>query len=156
MRPATAPARFPPLALPGLDGGVRDLSGVDRPTLVSLGHGACPTTRLLLPYLERIHRARRPGTDVVVVLQDTPEDARALAAELALSAPILLDAEPYALGAALAAGTVPLSLVLAPGGRIEREWPAFRRQDLEEAAVLFGLPPPFFAADDPAPALRPG
>ncbi|HVR72639.1 MAG TPA: hypothetical protein VMT87_17520 [Vicinamibacteria bacterium] len=156
MRPAPAPARFPALALPALDGGVRDLSRVDRPTLVSLGHGECPTTRLLLPYVERIHRGRRPGTDVVVVLQDTPADARALAADLALSAPILLDEPPFSLGAALQAHTVPLSLLVAPGGRIERAWPAFRRQDLEEAAALLGVPPPLFAPDDPAPALRPG
>jgi hypothetical protein len=150
------PARFPALALPALDGGVRDLSRVVRPTLVSLGHGECPTTRLLLPYVERIHHARRPGTDVLVVLQDTPDDARALAAELSLTAPILLDEEPYALGAALGTDTVPLSLLVAPGGRIERTWPAFRRRDLEEAAALFGVPAPFFAADDPAPELKPG
>jgi hypothetical protein len=156
LTPAPAPDRFPALALPALAGGVRDLSRVLRPTLMSLGHGGCPTTRLLLPYVERIHRGRRAGTDVVVVLQDTPADARALAAELRLSAPILLDEEPYALGAALATATVPLSLVLGPGGRVERAWPAFRREDLEEAADLFGLPAPFFAADDPAPALRPG
>ena len=150
------PARFPALALPALAGGARDLSRVVRPTLVSLGHGECPTTRLLLPYVERIHHARRPGTDVIVVLQDTPEDARALAGELLLKVPILLDEEPYALGAALATDTVPLSLVVAPGGRIEHAWPAFRRRDLAEAAALFGVSAPFFAADDPAPELRPG
>jgi hypothetical protein len=155
LRPE-APARLPALALPALAGGVRDLSRVDRPTLVSLGHGECPTTRLLLPCVERIHRGRRPGTDVVVVLQDTPDDARALAAELGLSAPVLLDGPPWALGTALRTDVVPLSLLVAPGGRIERSWPAFRRQDLEEAAALLGVPPPLFAPDDPAPVFRPG
>jgi hypothetical protein len=153
---ASRPRFLPALALPALAGGTSDLTRAAGPTLVTLGHGECPTTRLLLPYVERIRRGRRRGTEVVVVLQDTPEDARALAAELSLSAPILLDQEPYALSAALAADTVPLTLLVAPGGRIEREWPAFRRQDLEEVAALFGVPPPFFAADDRAPALRPG
>jgi hypothetical protein len=153
---APAAPTFPALALPALRGGVRDVSRAAQPTLVALGHGECPTTRLLLPYLERIHRGRRPGTEVVVILQDTPEDARALARELELSAPILLDEEPWRLGQALRATTVPLSLLVGPGGTIERAWIAFRRGDVEEAAALVGVPLPLFAPDDPAPALRPG
>ena len=153
---AAAPRTFPALGLPALDGGVRDLSRALQPTLVSVGHGECATTRLLLPYVERIHRRRRPGTDVVVILQDTAADARSLADELELSAPILLDEEPWTLGAALQATTVPLTLLLAPGGRIERAWPAFRRADVEEEAALLGVAAPLFAPDDQAPALRPG
>lgn len=147
---------FPALALPALRGGVRDISRAAHPTLVALGHGECPTTRLLLPYLERIHRGRRPGTEVVFILQDTPEDARALAEELELSALVLLDEEPWRLGQALRTTTVPLSLLVAPGGKIERAWTAFRRGDVEEVAALVGAPLPLFAPDDPAPALRPG
>ena len=150
------PATFPALRLPALGGGDRDLSRAAQPTLVSLGHAGCATTRLLLPYLERLHRGRRAGTEVVVVLQDTREDAHDLAHELRLTAPILLDPEPWPLGAALLTAVVPLSLLLAPGGRIERAWPAFRRGDLEQAAALLGVPAPFFAPEDEAPALRPG
>jgi hypothetical protein len=156
LRDAPAPSSFPALALRALAGGRRDLSRPARTTLVALGHAGCPTTRLLLPYLERIHRRRGPGADVVIVLQDTAEDASALARELGLSAPILLDEEPWPLGAALGTETVPLTLLLAPGGLVERAWPAFRRRDLEEAASLLGAAGPLFAPDDPAPALRPG
>jgi hypothetical protein len=147
---------FPPLSLPALDGGARDLSRPPGPTLVALGHGECATTRLLLPYVDRIHRRRAPGTEVVIVLQDTPDDARALVAELGLAAPVLLDPEPWALGRALRATTVPLSLLVAPDGTIERSFPAFRRADVEAAAARLGVPGPVFAADDRAPALRPG
>lgn len=150
------PDAFPPLALPALDGGVRELSHPAGPTLVALGHGECATTRLLLPYVDRIHRRRAAGTDVVIVLQDTPDDARALVEELGLSAPVLLDPEPWALGTALGATTVPLSLLVAPGGTIERAFPAFRRTDVEEAAARLGVQGPLFTADDRAPALRPG
>lgn len=156
MAAAATPARFPSLTLPALAGGARDLSRAAQPTLVSLGHGECATTRLLLPYVERLHRSRRPGTEVVVVLQDTPEDARALADELQITAPIVLDEEPWALGAALRTNMVPLTLFVAAGGRIEQAWPAFRRGDLEQAAALLGVRLPLFAPDDPAPALRPG
>ena len=150
------PAAFPPLALRALDGSVRDLSRPAGPTLVSLGHGECATTRLLWPYLERIHRRRSPPAEVVFVLQDAPADARAVVEELGLSAPVLLDPEPWALGFALRATTVPLSLLVTPDGRIARALSAFRRTDVEEAAALLGVCGPLFAADDPAPAFRPG
>jgi hypothetical protein len=150
------PAVLPALALPALDGGARDLSRAVQPALVSLGHGECATTRLLLPYVERLHRRRPAGTDVVVVLQDGTEDALALAKDLGLTAPILLDPEPWAFGAALRVATVPLTLLVAAGGRIERAWPAFRRADVEEMATRLGVPVPFLAPDDPAPLLRPG
>ena len=150
------PAVFPSLTLPALAGGRRDLTRAQKPTLVAVGHGDCPTSRLLFRYAERLHRERRGETEVAVVLQDTPEDARAVVAALGITAPVLLDGEPWPLGRALALRTVPLTLLVAPGGRIERTWSAFRRADLEEAAALLGVPLPFFPPDDPAPALRPG
>jgi hypothetical protein len=152
----TLPAAFPPLALRALDGSVRGLSRAAGPMLVSLGHGECATTRLLWPYLERIHRQRSAPAEVVFVLQDTPEDARAVVQELGLSAPVLLDPEPWALGAALGATNVPLTLLVTADGRIGRTFSAFRRTDVEEMAALLGVTPPLFAPDDPAPAFRPG
>ena len=148
------PSRFPSRALTGLTGPPRDLSRVARPTLVVLGHAECDTTRLLLPFAERIHRGRRAGTEVVVVLQDVAEEARALVRELRLRAPVLLDPPPYALGTALRARTVPLTMVVR-GGRVEETWPAFRRADLERAAELFGAAP-LFRPEEDVPALRPG
>jgi hypothetical protein len=149
-----APGAFPALTLPALEGAPRDLSRAAGPALVVLGHGECETTRLLLPFAERIHRGRRAGTEVVVVLQDTPEDARALVREMRLLAPVLLDPAPWRLGAALRVRTVPLTL-LVRAGLIEEAWPAFRRADLERAAAAVGVSP-LFAPDDVAPALRPG
>jgi peroxiredoxin len=115
---------------------------VDRPTLVCIGHGDCETTRLLLPFVDRIHRRAPPGRDVVAVLQDTPEDARAVLAELGLGLPVLLDPEPWALGSALGLTTVPVTLVIEPGGAVTHLWQAFRRTDVERAAELFDVPAP--------------
>ena len=151
----TPPAFFPSRPLAALSGAPRDLSRVARPTLVVLGHGGCETTRLLLPFVERMHRRRPPGSEVVLVLQDAPEEARALVDELDLTLPVFLDAEPWALGVALAAQTVPLTMFVGPGGAIERSWVAFRRADVESAAALVGVAP-LFTPDDVAPALRPG
>ena len=152
---AAPPARFPAVALPALAGEPRDLSRVQAATLVMLGHGECGTTRLLLPYLERIHRGRAAGTEVVAVLQDSPEDARALARELGLSLPVLLDPAPWPLGTALSVQTVPLTLLLRAGGAVELAFPAFRRDEVEQAASRLGVSP-LFSARDVAPALRPG
>jgi hypothetical protein len=150
-------ARVADVLLPELpDGHHRSLSRVERPTLVCIGHHDCETTRLLLPFIDRIHRQASPGRDVLAVLQDAPEDARAVVRELGLTLPVLLDPEPWALGSALGLTTVPLTLAVEPGGAIARSWPAFRRADVAEAAELFGAPAPFFLPTDQAPALRPG
>lgn len=148
------PERWPDLTLPALEGVGRELRSLTVPALVCVGHAECGTTRLLLPYLDRVHRDR-PG-QVIAVLQDTPAEARALADELALSLPVLLDAEPWPLGAALGLSTVPLTLLVQPGGRIARGWPAFRRADVEAAAAAVGMARPVFRAGDDAPELRPG
>jgi hypothetical protein len=146
---------FPSLPLPALDGPPRDLSRAGRPTLIVLGHGDCRTTRLLLAFVERIERRRGPERDVVVVLQDTPEDARALVGDLGLTMPVLLDPEPWALGTALRTEVVPLTMLVEPGGAVAEAWPAFRRADLERAAERFGAAPLFDPGED-VPALRPG
>jgi hypothetical protein len=154
MAAETGPSAFPALSLPALEGPPRDLSRAPHPALVVFGHAECATTRLLLPFAERIHRGRRAGTEVVVVLQGVAEEARALVSDLGLRAPVLLDPPPYALGTALRARTVPLTMVVR-GGLVEETWPAFRRADLERAAELFGAAP-LFGPEEDVPALRPG
>jgi hypothetical protein len=149
------PARFPSLDVLALDGPPRDLSQRAQPTLVVLGHADCGTTRLLLPFLERIHLRRRQGTEVALVLQDAPPEARALAREYGLTLPVLLDREPWPLGQALGARTVPLTLLLGPGGVVQGSSTAFRREDVERAAAWLGVAP-LFTDTDVAPALRPG
>lgn len=148
---------LPIQALPDLSGVERVLSaaGGELPLLVVHGHRTCGTTRLALPYVERIHRRKTRGR-VVVVLQDTPEDARTLCRDLDLTLPVLLEADPYPFAAALQADTVPTLMLVDADGRITHLGAGFRRTELEAMGAALGVAGPLFAPDDKAPALRPG
>jgi hypothetical protein len=151
------PAAFPALSLPRLDGGERPLGEAWEagPALIVVGHSGCDTTRFTLPYLERAHRARTRGA-ALAILQDEPEDARALAQRLGLTVPVALDRDPYPLVTALATPLVPVVFLVGQGGRVIAVSEAFRRADLESFAAELGVPAPFFRLEDKAPALRPG
>jgi hypothetical protein len=148
---------FPNLALPGLDGGGGPLASAwrDAVALVLIGHGDCSTTRLALPFLERIHRRRTQGT-ALLVLQDEAAAARELQAELALSVPIRLEPSPYPLADALRIEAVPTLLLVGRDGRIERVSEGFDRPALEAFAERLGVDGPLFEPADRAPAFRPG
>jgi hypothetical protein len=152
------PEFFPSLALPDLAGETRPLANAwaSGPALILLGHSGCDTTRFALPFVDRLHRRRGPGTAVAAVLQDEPEAARDLKQRLGLGVPVLLEPPPYALAAALGLSTVPTLFQVAPSGRIEAAVEAFRRDGLERAARRLGVAGPLFTADDRAPELRPG
>src|SRR5687767_5612712 len=98
---------FPDLLLPALDGTPRSILGAAGSCVV-LGHSECGTTRLLVPFLKRMHDRRGAGSSVVLVLQDEPAPARAFLSELkAADLPARLEPPPYALSAELDLGTVP-------------------------------------------------
>lgn len=153
---AFPPSAVPALELPGLDGRPVSLAGTwsAGAGLLVIGHGECATTRLTLPFVERLHR-QAPHGGVTVVLQDAKEDASALSRELGLSMPVLLEGEPYPLTSELGVRTVPTLLLLDASGRVEEAREGFRRDDLEALAARLGAGPLFTAADS-APASRPG
>ena len=149
---------FPDLALPRLEGGGEEpLASAwrDAVALVLIGHGDCSTTRLALPFLERIHRRRTRGA-ALLVLQDEAAAARELQAELGLSVPIRLEPSPYPLAAALRIEGVPTLLLVGRDGRIERVSEGFDREALAGFAERMGVDGPLFEPSDRAPAFRPG
>lgn len=154
---ARSSGEFPDLALAELDGRVQPLRGAWREgeALVLIGHGDCSTTRLALPFFERIHRRRTRGT-VVLVLQDDADAARDLSAELGLTVPIRLEPAPYPLAAALHVEAVPTLFLVARDGRIARVSEGFDRAALEGLAERMGVPGALFDPRDRAPAFRPG
>ncbi len=154
---ARASGEFPDLALAGLDGHSRPLREAWREgdALVLIGHGDCSTTLLTLPYFERIHRRRSRGT-ALLVLQDDAAAARGLSAELALSVPIRLEAEPYPLAATLELVAVPTLFLVDREGRIARVSEGFDRDALESLAERLGVEGPLFVPEDRAPAFKPG
>ena len=158
MAPLGPPAAFPAVELPGLDGKRAPISEAWARgwALIAVGHSECETTRLILPFVNRIHHRRPPASTAVAVLQDAAADARALVEELALDLPVRLEEDPYPLAAQLGLGTVPTLFIVTPQGRIDAVAEAFRRADLEAFAARLHMPPPFFLPGDDAPALRPG
>jgi hypothetical protein len=151
------PHPFPPWRLPDLQGVEQALARWwSRGTaLVAFGHGDCATTRLALPFVDRLHRRKGAGR-VVVVLQDVPSEARALAEALDLQVPILLEADPYPLAAELELRTVPTLMLVDGEGRVAAASEGFRRDDLESFGARLGLDGPLFDAADRAPLQKPG
>jgi hypothetical protein len=156
--PVPVASSFPGLALPDLEGVERSLSEAWRegPALVFVGHRDCKTTRQTLPYVERIHQRRAPGTVALAVLQDDPESACGLVASLGVSLPVRLDPDPYRLAEALGLQAVPTLFLVGPEGAIEGVSEGFVRADIEAFAERLGVAGPLFTIEDNAPALRPG
>lgn len=153
--PLPAPgSRFPDQELPDLAGVAQPLSAswTAGSTLLVLGHGECGTTRLTLPFADRLHRS---GARVVAVLQDSEDDARQLREELGLGLPLRLEADPYPLAAALGLDAVPSLYLVDAAGRIRAASEGFARADLVDYAERLGVAPPF-NAEDQVPARRPG
>jgi len=158
MAPLGPPAAFPDIDLPGLDGKRAPISEAWARgwALVAVGHSECGTTRLSLPFVDRIQHRSPSTSTALAVLQDTAADVRAIVEELALELPVRLDEDPYPLAAQLGLGTVPTMFLVTPQGRIDAVAEAFRRADLEAFAARLQVPPPLFLPGDDAPALRPG
>lgn len=147
---------FPHIALPDLDGTSRPVLGAAGSWIVAVGHSDCGTTRLVVPYLQRMHERRGPGSSVVLILQDDAATARALLKELALDLPVRLEPDPYPLSRELDLATVPTLFLVSPAGLIECGSEGFQRAAIEDLAHRLGVQGPFFLPADAAPALRPG
>jgi hypothetical protein len=145
------------MELADLDGVVHPLEAAwrDAFALVLIGHGDCSTTRLTLPFFERIHRKHTRGS-ALLVLQDEALAARALRAELDLRVPIRLEPAPYALAAELGLVAVPTLVLVDRDGSILRVSEGFDRAALQSLAERLGVEGELFAPADRAPAFRPG
>jgi hypothetical protein len=124
--------------------------------LVMVGHSECPTSRLMLGALDRLHRRRTRAIAVSALLQDEPDDARAMVSEMGLALPLVLDRDPYPLTAPLGLVGVPVTFVLGSDGAVRETMEAFSRAEVERLGALLGVQGPVFAADEKVPAHRPG
>lgn len=153
-----APNSFPTQSLPDLEGVVRPLELLwqDGPALIVVGHRDCATTRLALPFVDRIHRRRPEKTTVTLVLQDEPQAAGELVSDLGLEVPVLLEPDPYPLAAELQLRSAPTLMVVGSDGTISRAYEGFSRDDMSALATFLGLEGPLFSPEDTAPPRRPG
>jgi peroxiredoxin len=153
------PNPFPHFSLPDLEGTERPLmkAWAERPAIVLIGHRDCVTTRMTLPFVDRIHRRRPANTSVIAILQDEADSARELRHDLELALPVLLEADPYPVAAELSLRSVPTVMLVSTDGRIAHTSEGFRRDDLEAMAREIGMAGPLFTeADAGVPARRPG
>jgi hypothetical protein len=147
---------FPDAVVTRLEGGSLRLgeAWAHGPGLVAIGHSECGTTRLALPFIDRIRRRRTTGT-VLAVFQEDRAGARAMADELGLDLPVGLDEDPYPLCTRLGLQTVPTLILVRPGGVVDDVLEGFARDRLEAMAAALGATP-LFEAGDTAPIQRPG
>jgi hypothetical protein len=153
------PNGFPRESLPDLEGSERPFltAWAERPAIFLIGHRDCVTTRMTLPFVDRIHRRRPANASVIAILQDEPGSARELRHDLDLALPVLLEADPYPVAAELALRSVPTVFLVGTDGKIVRASEGFRRDDLEAMAQAVGMAGPLFTeADAGVPARRPG
>jgi len=157
VAPARSSGPFPDASLRDLDGALEPLREAwrDGEALVLIGHGDCSTTRLALPFFERMHRRRTRGR-LLLVLQDAAAAARRLQSEFDLTLPIRLEPPPYPLAADLGVDAVPTLLLVGRDGRIVRVSEGFDRDAFCSLAEHVGVEGPLFTASDRAPVFRPG
>ena len=152
------PNPFPAQSLPDLDGVQRPLSVAwsECPALIFIGHRDCATSRLTLPFVDRLHQRKPAGSSVIAVLQDEPEAARELMADLGLTMPVLLEADPYPLASELGLRAAPTLMLVGTDGHILKSGEGFVRADLEAFSAALGIEGSLFSPDDTAPPRRPG
>lgn len=107
------------LSVTALSGGaaeIRARAGT-RPVLLVFAHSDCPTSALALRHLATVHA---PDPEIVIVAEESPEDAARLLLRARLRAPVFAQSPPYAASAEFGVEAVPTAVLLDPGGG-ERE-----------------------------------
>jgi peroxiredoxin len=114
------------------------------PALLVFFKSSCPVCQMTLPFLERIHRGRTPGSlDVFGVSQDDAETTQEFAAEFGISFPMLLDTEESGYPASNAYGIahVPSLFLVDRDRRIVWSLEGFNRRELLAVASYAGMSP---------------
>ncbi len=131
-------------------------------TLVVFYKNTCPTCRLTLPFLERLHRHVAPaGGRVVAVSQDGMEGAASFARELDLTMPLMVDGPDYPVSRLYDLVSVPTLLLISKEGVVRRGGVGFSKEGLEamagDLASSVGAPrPALFREGESIPDYKPG
>ena len=131
-------------------------------TLVVFYKNTCPTCRLAMPFLERLHRQVAPaGGRVVGVSQDGMEGAASFARELELTMPLMVDGDDYPVSRLYDLVAVPTLLLLSSEGVVRRSGVGFSKQGLEamaaDLASSVGAPrAALFREGESVPEFKPG
>lgn len=155
---------IPSFTLPRHDGG--DLTVPDAAakglTLAVFYKNSCPTCRLTMPFIQRLHEQVAPaGGRVVAISQDGRDGAASFARELGLTMPILVDGTDYPVSSLYELIAVPTLYLVTSTGRITRSDAGFRKAGLAEMAgdlaASIGVPPPvLYHPGETIPDFKPG
>jgi peroxiredoxin len=157
-------SRAPSFTLPQPDGlalTVPDRAAKGK-TLVVFYKNTCPTCRLALPFIQRLHeQVEASGGRVVAVSQDSSEEAAAYARELGLTMPIVVDGAGWPVSRQYDLVAVPTLYLLERDGTIARGVAGFDKQELSRiAADLAGSvgaqAPQLYREGESVPDLKPG
>ncbi len=126
--------------------GIADLAELlaSGPVLLAFFKSTCPVCQMTLPFLERIHRGRTPGSlEVYGISQDDAETTREFAGEFGLSFPMLLDTEESGYPASNNYGLshVPSLFLVGRDGTIAWSLEGFHKRELLEVAAQAGVDP---------------
>jgi len=159
-----AGARVPGFTLPRPGGG--ELTLPDRAakglTLAIFFKNTCPTCRLILPFVERLHeQVEGFGGRVVGISQDGLDGARELARELALTMPVAADRDDWPVSQEYDLVSVPTLYLIDGEGKVVRGFAGFQKAELmrvaTELAASVGAPVPVIYREGEAlPDLKPG
>jgi peroxiredoxin len=151
--------RAPDFNLATLENGSRTLGELlaDGPVLLVFFKSTCPVCQMTLPYLERIHRGRAPGSFAIYgVSQDDAETTREFIAEFGIGFPMLRDTEEsgYPASNAYSISHVPSLFLVARDGTIAWSLEGFNKREFEAIGGQAGVYP--FRADEKVPEWKSG
>ena len=150
----------PDFALKNTSGGTLRLSDYRKggPVLLAFFRRDCPTCRLAIPFAERLYRRHGRAVRFLGILQEGRQEAAALAKELGIMMPLVLDEGPeWAASSAFALKELPALLLLDGEGGIQASQTGFSKQGYQVLADrLAGLsgktPEPLFDSLASTPA----
>jgi len=146
--PLRAGHRAPDFTLARLKGGAvqgtadlgKLLSG--GPVLLAFFKSSCPVCQMTLPFLDRIHRSRAPGSlEIYGVSQDDAGTTQEFAGEFGIGFPMLLDTEESGYPASNAYGIshVPSLFLVERDGTIAWSLEGFNKRELAAVANQAGV-----------------
>lgn len=152
----------PDFSLPHVNGGnIHHLSEIipHNPTLIAFFKKSCATSRMTLPFVERLQQ-HYPALQLLGVSQDDVADTQALIEQTGIRFPILMDSD-WKVSTEYDLFTVPSVFLLDKTGKVVRVnlgWNKEHYEALSHAvAQLLNVEPVTLVTDtDKVPAFRPG
>ena len=149
----------PDFRLERLEKGTASLAELrsSRPVLLAFFKTTCPVCQMTLPFLDRLHRADKPGIPAIYgVSQDDPETTREFNAEFGVTFPMLLDTEENGYPASNDYGIshVPSLFLVDRDGTISWSLEGFNKRELEALAGQAGIA--LFRPDENVPDWKAG